>query len=159
MATDGSAPAIAVRVQEEDFSAAEVESALVRSGSGVGATVAFTGWVRNVNEDSSVTGLFLEHYPGMTERTLEQIAQQAADRWDLRAIDVVHRVGPLRVGDRIVCVGVAAAHRQAAFAAAEFIMDYLKTRAPFWKKETRSDGEQWLDARDSDQVAAKRWEP
>ena len=158
MAVDG-APRIAVRVQTEDFSAAEIESALVRSGPGVGATVAFTGWVRDANEDSSVTGLFLEHYPGMTERTLEQIAQQAAERWHLCAVEVVHRVGALRTGERIVCVGVAAAHRREAFAAGEFIMDYLKTRAPFWKKETRADGEYWLEARDSDRDAAKRWAP
>lgn len=152
-------PLIEVRVQREDFCAAQEERALAAAGDGVGATVAFTGWVRNRNEGTGVSSLFLEHYPGMTERTITQIAEQAALRWGLLAVTVVHRVGQLQVGERIVYVGVAGAHRGGAFAAAEFVMDYLKTQAPFWKKETTDAGERWLDARDTDQSAAQRWSP
>jgi molybdopterin synthase catalytic subunit len=145
------------RAERNCFCAAEEERVLQAAGHGIGATVAFTGWVRDINENAAVSSLFLEHYPGMTERTIEQIARDAAVRWELLAVTVIHRVGLLRAGEHIVYVGVAGAHRGAAFAAGEFIMDFLKTRAPFWKKETTADGERWLDARESDRSASERW--
>ena len=151
-------PLIDIRVQRDDFCAAEEERALQQAADhSIGATVAFTGWVRDSNEQGSVTGLFLEHYPGMTERSIEQIVRQAATQWPLLAVTVIHRIGQLRCGEHIVYVGVAGAHRAGAFAACEYIMDFLKTRAPFWKKEATTEGERWLDARDSDREAAGRW--
>ena len=113
--------------------------------------------MRDLNLGDQVGGLFLEHYPGMTEKALQDIVDEAQQRWMIQAVRLTHRIGQLYPGDRIVFVGVASAHRQEAFAACEFIMDYLKTRAPFWKKETTPDGDRWVDARESDQEAAKRW--
>lgn len=123
-----------------------------------GAVVTFTGKVRNHNLGDSVAALTLEHYPGMTERALQTITDEARDRWPLQRINVIHRVGELFPGDEIVFVGVSSAHRSSAFAAAEFIMDYLKTRVPFWKREATAQGERWVDARDSDKQAAQRWD-
>lgn len=122
-----------------------------------GAVVTFTGKVRNHNLGDNVSALTLEHYPGMTEKTLAEIIQQARDRWPLQRVRVIHRIGELFPGDEIVFVGVTSAHRSSAFAAAEFIMDYLKTRAPFWKREATQQGSRWVEARDHDQQAAERW--
>ncbi|QTF08927.1 molybdopterin synthase catalytic subunit MoaE [Brenneria izadpanahii] len=122
-----------------------------------GAVVTFTGKVRNHNLDRSVSALTLEHYPGMTEKALAEIIELARGRWTLPRVSVIHRIGELYPGDDIVFVGVSAAHRSAAFEAAQFIMDYLKTRAPFWKREATPDGERWVESRDSDRQAARRW--
>ncbi|MEM6159940.1 molybdopterin synthase catalytic subunit MoaE [Erwinia sp. P6884] len=123
-----------------------------------GAVVTFTGKVRNHNLGENVSALTLEHYPGMTEKALEEIVAEARTRWPLQRVTVIHRIGELFPGDEIVMVGVSGAHRGSAFAAAEFIMDYLKTRAPFWKREATPEGEHWVEARDSDRDAATRWE-
>ncbi|MGC0781620.1 molybdopterin synthase catalytic subunit MoaE [Pantoea agglomerans] len=123
-----------------------------------GAVVTFTGKVRNHNLGNDVAALTLEHYPGMTEKALQEIVDAARERWPLQRVTVIHRVGELFPGDEIVLVGVTSAHRGSAFSAAEFIMDYLKTRAPFWKREATKQGERWVDARDSDHQAAQRWE-
>ena len=125
----------------------------------MGAVASFIGLVRDSNDGHAIDGMTLEHYPGMTEAELARVEAEAGNRWPLQASLIVHRVGALNPGDNIVLVVTASAHRQAAFAAAEFLMDYLKTRAPFWKKETRADGaERWVEARDSDESAAGRWE-
>ncbi len=151
-------PDLVVSIQEEDFSAADLESDLLRAGGpATGACVAFTGYVRGANTGDAVSAMELEHYPGMTEKSIAAIAGEAFGRWPLGAVRVIHRVGRLLPGERIVYVGVAAAHRREAFAACEFIMDYLKTRAPFWKKETTDRGERWVEARSSDTSAAERW--
>ncbi|MBB1227022.1 MULTISPECIES: molybdopterin synthase catalytic subunit MoaE [Pantoea] len=123
-----------------------------------GAVVTFTGKVRNHNLGNDVAALTLEHYPGMTEKALQEIVDAARERWPLQRVTVIHRVGELFPGDEIVLVGVTSAHRGSAFSAAEFIMDYLKTRAPFWKREATEQGDRWVDARDSDHQAAQRWE-
>jgi len=123
-----------------------------------GAVVTFTGKVRSHNQGADVSALALEHYPGMTERALADIVNLARRRWPLQRVTVFHRVGELQTGEQIVLVGVGAAHRGAAFNAAEFIMDYLKTRAPFWKREVTAQGNRWVDARDSDTQAARRWD-
>ncbi|WP_036774377.1 molybdopterin synthase catalytic subunit MoaE [Photorhabdus australis] len=122
-----------------------------------GAIVTFTGKVRNHNLGDRVSELRLEHYPGMTEKVLRSIVVEARNRWPLQRISIIHRVGTLYPGDEIVFVGVTGAHRSMAFDAAEFIMDYLKTKAPFWKKEFLPDGERWVESRESDQEAARRW--
>jgi molybdopterin synthase catalytic subunit len=146
-----------VRVQTEDFDAGR-EIARMRAGDrSIGAIAAFIGTVRDVNDDAAVTGLTLEHYPGMTEAALEDIVAEAKRRFDIRDALVIHRVGPLSPGDQIVLVVVTGGHRGAAFDACEFAMDYLKTRAPFWKKERGEGGERWVDARTSDDEAAARW--
>lgn len=146
-----------VRVQTEDFDAG-VEIARLRSRDpSVGAIAAFIGTVRNVNDDASVSSLTLEHYPGMTEAALEAIVDEAKRRFDIRDAVVVHRVGALAPGDQIVLVIVTSAHRGMAFDACQFTMDLLKTRAPFWKKERLPDGERWVEARASDDEAARRW--
>ena len=123
-----------------------------------GAVVTFTGKVRNHNLGDDVAALTLEHYPGMTEKALQEITDEARQRWPLQRVSVIHRIGELFPGDEIVFVGVTSAHRSSAFAAAEFIMDYLKTRAPFWKRETTGQGDRWVDARSSDHEAAQRWD-
>jgi len=123
-----------------------------------GAVVTFTGKVRNHNLGDDVAALTLEHYPGMTEKALQEIVDAARERWPLQRVAVIHRVGELFPGDEIVLVGVTSVHRGSAFSAAEFIMDYLKTRAPFWKREATEQGDRWVDARDSDHQAAQRWE-
>ena len=146
-----------VRVQTGDFDIGE-EIARLRVGDrGVGAIASFIGTVRDVNDATTITGLTLEHYPGMTEAALDEIVAEARQRFDIRDALVVHRVGALVPGDQIVLVVVTGAHRGAAFDACEFVMDWLKTRAPFWKKERLPDGERWVEARASDDAAAERW--
>ncbi|MDU6685152.1 MAG: molybdopterin synthase catalytic subunit MoaE [Enterobacteriaceae bacterium] len=122
-----------------------------------GAVVTFTGKVRNHNLGDNVSALTLEHYPGMTEKTLAGIVEEARERWPLGNVTVIHRVGELWPGDEIVFVGVTSAHRSSAFDAGQFIMDFLKTRAPFWKREATTQGDRWVEARDSDKQAAQRW--
>ena len=122
-----------------------------------GAVVTFTGKVRNHNLGDSVKALTLEHYPGMTEKALAEIVDEARNRWPLGRVTVIHRIGELWPGDEIVFVGVTSAHRSSAFEAGQFIMDYLKTRAPFWKREATPEGDRWVEARESDRQAAKRW--
>ena len=146
-----------VRVQPEDFDAGRELEALTRGRTDVGAVASFIGLVRDANDGSAIASMTLEHYPGMTEKALEEICAQARARWDILETLVIHRVGPLAPGDRIVLVGVSSAHRGEAFQACEFIMDYLKTRAPFWKKEATPQGERWVEARESDAAAAQRW--
>ena len=146
-----------VKVQTEDFDVGAEVLALRRDNPRVGAVACFVGLVRDVNEGGAVSGMTLEHYPGMTERALVDIVGQARARWDVLDATVIHRVGPLRPTDQIVLVAVASAHRGEAFAACAFIMDYLKTRAPFWKKEQTPEGGRWVDARESDDRAAERW--
>ena len=147
-----------IRVQHEDFDTGREVEALTRGRKDVGAVASFTGLVRDDNDGSPVRSMTLEHYPGMTEKALEAICDEAAGRWNVLDAVVIHRVGPLQPGDRIVLVAVASAHRGDAFAACEFIMDFLKTRAPFWKKEDTPDGPRWVEARASDDDAARRWE-
>jgi molybdopterin synthase catalytic subunit len=146
-----------VRVQNEDFDVG-AEVARIRAGNpAIGAVASFIGLVRDVNEGDQVAEMTLEHYPGMTERALEGIVQQARERWNVFDVNVIHRIGRLRPLDQIVLVVVSSAHRGEAFAACEFVMDYLKTRAPFWKKEATPDGQRWVEARESDDDAARRW--
>ena len=147
----------AVRVQEADFDTGKELEALMRGRRDVGAVASFVGIVREASDGARVSGMTLEHYPGMTEKALESICAEARARWDLTDTLVIHRVGPLRPGDRIVLVGVASAHRGDAFAACEFIIDYLKTRAPFWKREDTPEGSRWVEARSSDDTAAEKW--
>jgi len=149
---------VPVRVQREDFDLGAEVAALRAGNAKVGAVAAFIGLVRDLNDGSGVSTLTLEHYPGMTEAALEEICAQARARWDLLNLLVIHRVGELAPLDQIVLVAVSAAHRGEAFAACEFVMDYLKTRAPFWKKERTPQGERWVDARSSDDEAAARWD-
>ena len=146
-----------VRVQAEDFDTGRELEALTRGRADVGALASFVGLVRDANDGSPIAGMTLEHYPGMTEKALEEICREAHARWDLLETLVIHRVGPLVPGDRIVLVGVSSAHRGEAFAACEFIMDYLKTRAPFWKRKETPEGPRWVEARASDDDAAGRW--
>jgi len=146
-----------VRVQSEDFDTGAELEALTRRRADVGAVASFVGLVRDANDGHAIRGMTLEHYPGMTEKALEDICRQAHARWDLIDSVVIHRVGALKPGDRIVLVGVSSAHRGEAFAACEFIMDYLKTRAPFWKREETPQGMRWVEARDSDEASAQRW--
>jgi len=146
-----------VRVQEADFDLGRELDALTGGRTDVGALASFVGLVRDANDGRGVSAMTLEHYPGMTEKALGEICREASSRWDLLETLVIHRVGALKPGDRIVLVGVTSAHRADAFAACEFIMDYLKTRAPFWKKESTGEGERWVEARSSDDAAAQRW--
>jgi molybdopterin synthase catalytic subunit len=146
-----------VRVQEADFDTGRELDAMTSGRKDVGALASFTGLVRDANDGSAVSAMTLEHYPGMTEKALADICTQAHERWDLIDTLVIHRVGTLRPGDRIVLVGVTSAHRGDAFAACEFIMDYLKTRAPFWKREDTPGGARWVEARASDDTAAAKW--
>jgi molybdopterin synthase catalytic subunit len=146
-----------VRVQAADFDIG-AEIAQLREGDrSVGAIASFIGTVRDVNDASTITGLTLEHYPGMTEAALEEIVAEARRRFDILDALVIHRIGALAPGDQIVLVAVTSAHRGTAFEACEFVMDWLKTRAPFWKKERLPDGERWVEARASDDEAAQRW--
>jgi molybdopterin synthase catalytic subunit len=146
-----------VRVQTADFDVAREIAALRGGDPRIGAVASFVGIVRDVNDDASVSTLTLEHYPGMTEKSLEAIVAEARARFDIYDALVVHRVGELRPTDQIVLVVVTGAHREAAFDACRFLMDYLKTRAPFWKKERTPTGERWVEARASDDEAAARW--
>lgn len=148
---------MAVRVQTEDFDLS-TEMAQLRAGfPKVGAVVSFVGTVRDLNDGEQVAEMELEHYPGMTEQALQDIIVQAKARWELFDALVIHRVGPLKPLDQIVLVAVTSAHRGEAFAACEFIIDYLKTRAPFWKKEQTPQGARWVDARTSDDDAMQKW--
>jgi molybdopterin synthase catalytic subunit len=148
---------VEVRVQQEDFDLG-AEVARLRAGDPrIGAVVSFVGTVRDLNDGAKVAELELEHYPGMTERALQDIVEQARSRWPLYGALVVHRVGPMQPMEQIVLVACSAAHRGEAFAACEFIMDYLKTEAPFWKKEQTPDGARWVDARVSDDTAKAKW--
>ncbi len=147
-----------VRVQEADFDLGAELAALRAGDARVGALASFLGLVRDINDGSSVSEMTLEHYPGMTEKALEAIVAEAKGRWDLYDVLVIHRVGPLKPCDQIVLVGVTSAHRGEAFAACEFVMDYLKTRAPFWKREATPEGAHWVDARETDDSAAARWQ-
>ena len=146
-----------VAVQTEDFSLAAECAALTRGRRDVGAVASFVGLVRDSNDGAGVARMTLEHYPGMTEKSLAGIVEEARGRWEVLDATVIHRIGELQPGDNIVLVLVASAHRGDAFAACEFIMDYLKTRAPFWKKERTPAGERWVDAREADEVAAEKW--
>ncbi len=146
-----------VRVQSEDFDVGR-EIAQLRAGDpAVGAVASFVGLVRDHNEGDAVSTLYLEHYPGMTERALEDIIEQARERWTIKQALIVHRIGELKPSEQIVLVAVSSEHRGEAFAACEFIMDYLKTRAQFWKKEHTPTGSRWVEARASDTEAAQRW--
>jgi molybdopterin synthase catalytic subunit len=147
-----------VRVQTDDFDFTAEISVLRATSAGIGAVVSFLGTVRDWSENSEVSRMELEHYPGMTEKSLEDIVSRAKARWQIADALVIHRVGPLEPRDQIVLVAVASAHRAEAFAACEFIVDYLKTEAPFWKKETTPEGERWVDARISDDKALQKWE-
>ena len=147
-----------VRVQEADFDLGAELLALTAADARVGALASFLGLVRDMNDGASVSEMTLEHYPGMTEKALEEIVAEARGRWDIYDALVIHRVGPLKPCDQIVLVAVTSAHRGEAFAACEFIMDYLKNRAPFWKREATPEGGRCVDARDADDSAAARWQ-
>ena len=146
-----------VAVQTETFDLNAEVAALYLNNPKVGAVVSFLGLVRDINEGQGVSTLSLEHYPGMTEKSLEKIVAESSQRWEVLDATVIHRIGTLQPTEPIVLVAVASGHRGDAFAACEFIMDFLKTRAPFWKKEATPAGEHWVDARESDDRAALRW--
>ena len=146
-----------VRVQTGDFDVNAEIDALRLGKPNIGAVTAFVGLVRDLNEGDAVSTMALEHYPGMTEKSIQAIVDQAINRWGIADATVIHRVGELKPADRIVLVVVAGAHRGETFAACEFIMDYLKTRAPFWKKEQTPQGPRWVEARETDEEAAGRW--
>lgn len=148
---------MSVQVQQAVFQPGQQLEALHAANVGVGAVVGFVGYVRDFNDGRDVAGMFLEHYPGMTEKALAKIVELARTRWPLLNVHVLHRIGALEPGEPIVFVGVASAHRQAAFQACDFIMDYLKTQAPFWKKETTGEGPRWVEDKQSDHDAAGRW--
>ncbi|MRW93216.1 molybdopterin synthase catalytic subunit MoaE [Duganella sp. FT80W] len=146
-----------VRIQTEDFDLSTEVAQLRADHPKVGGVVTFVGTVRDLNEGATVSEMELEHYPGMTEQSISNIVDQAKQRWPLFSALVIHRVGPLKPKDQIVLVAVTSAHRGEAFAACEFIIDYLKTEAPFWKKEQTPDGARWVDARVSDDAALNKW--
>ena len=146
-----------IRVQREDFDVAAEIASIVGSDHGIGAVVTFIGLVRDISGGESISDMTLEHYPGMTEKMLERIESEAMLRWPLSASLIVHRYGHLEPGDAIVLVITASPHREAAFEASEFLVDWLKTKAPFWKRETTPTGAKWVAARDSDDAAAARW--
>lgn len=149
---------MSVRVEAQDFDTGAEIAALTRGRTDIGAVVTFTGVVRGSAGGRALTSMTLEHYPGMTEAELERVEAEAQARWPLQASLIIHRIGELSPGAQIVLVVTASPHRQAAFEAAEFLMDYLKTRAPFWKKEAYADGEaHWVDARETDDAATRRW--
>jgi len=147
-----------VRVQTEDFDAGFEIDQLRRARRDVGAVVSFIGQVRDINEGDEVSQLTLEHYPGMTEKSLDAIISQAKTRWNIMDVLIIHRVGTLQPCDQIVLVAVSGGHRGEAFAACAFVMDYLKTEAPFWKKELTQSGERWVEAKTSDDEARERWD-
>ena len=146
-----------VSIQAQDFDVAAEIAALRGADPGVGAVCSFMGTVRDRNDGASVQAMELEHYPGMTEKAIEAMIDEALRRFDIRGVRVIHRVGPLQVQDQIVLVAVTSAHRGESFRACEFLMDYLKTQAPFWKKESTPEGERWVDARVADDAALARW--
>lgn len=150
-----------IRVQLEDFDLGAEVKAIARNpenGAKIGAVASFIGLVRDINDGAQVGAMTLEHYPGMTEKALEKILAEARSRWNVLDCTILHRIGELRPGDQIVLVVVASGHRGDAFAACEFLMDYLKTRAPFWKKEQTREGARWVEAREADDKAAERWQ-
>jgi molybdopterin synthase catalytic subunit len=156
-----------ISVQPQAFDLATEYAALRERAGDAGAIVTFTGLVREIynpkvqdqaTEESPIQSLFLEHYPGMTEKCLQDILEQAAKKWPLLAVRIIHRIGKLKPGEEIVFVGAASAHRHAAFDAAQFMMDYLKSNAPFWKKQSTAAGTHWVDSRESDADAIKRWQ-
>jgi molybdopterin synthase catalytic subunit len=149
---------VTVRVQTEDFDLSREIGMLRKGNAGVGAVASFVGIVRDLNDAANVSTLTLEHYPGMTEKALQAIVDDAKQRWDLYDVLIIHRVGELKPADQIVLVAVSSVHRGEAFAACQFVMDYLKTRAPFWKKERSPQGDRWVEARASDDDAAARWQ-
>ncbi|WP_281915374.1 molybdopterin synthase catalytic subunit MoaE [Caldimonas thermodepolymerans] len=146
-----------VSIQAEDFDLSTEVARLRQGDAGVGAVATFVGTVRDVSDGQGVQRMELEHYPGMTEKSIEAMIDEAQRRFRIRGVRVIHRVGPLLPGDQIVLVAVTSAHRGDAFQACEFLMDYLKTQAPFWKKEHTPDGARWVDARSSDDAALARW--
>jgi molybdopterin synthase catalytic subunit len=146
-----------IRVQEQPFDLYAEQQSLWEGHPEVGALVSFVGLMRDLNEGERVSRMTLEHYPGMTEKALRGIAEEAAGRWEVASVRILHRVGTLQPQDPIVLVAVTAPHRGNAFRACEFLIDYLKTRAPFWKKELTAKGERWVEARASDEAAADRW--
>jgi molybdopterin synthase catalytic subunit len=148
---------VTVRVQTGDFDVGAEMAAMRHGNPKIGAIASFVGVVRDLNEGADVAEMTLEHYPGMTEKALDKIVREARERWDIYDALVVHRVGALKPTEQIVLVVVASAHRGEAFQACEFLMDYLKTRAPFWKKEKTTQGGRWVDARTADDAAADRW--
>jgi len=145
-----------ISVQQEDFDLGAEVKAIARNAK-IGAVASFIGLVRDINDGAKVGAMTLEHYPGMTEKALEKILAEATTRWDILDCTIIHRFGELKPTDQIVLVVVASGHRGDAFAACEFLMDYLKTRAPFWKKEQTPEGGRWVESRDSDDKAAERW--
>lgn len=146
-----------IRVQSEDFDPGAELDRLTSGKTAIGGVCSFIGLVRDFADGDDVTAMTLEHYPGMTERQLDAIAREARERWPLDATLIIHRVGRLEPGERIVMVATASAHREAAFEACHFLIDWLKTKAPFWKKEESSDGARWVEAKDSDDAAAEKW--
>ncbi|EAT11116.1 molybdopterin synthase catalytic subunit MoaE [Bermanella marisrubri] len=146
-----------IAVQEADFDIAQEYQAMRQDNPNDGAIVFFTGLVRDFNQGKNVTGLFLEHYPGMTEKSLENIVEQAKQRWPINRVSLIHRIGQLHISDQIVFVSASSPHREAAFDACRFIMDYLKHEAPFWKKETTQEGDRWVKANQKDKDALKKW--
>jgi len=147
-----------IKVQEADFNIQDEYDAMRSDNQDDGAIVFFTGLVRDFNQGNDVTGLFLEHYPAMTEKALGKIVEEAKERWPINRVRLIHRVGQLYLSDQIVFVAVSSKHREAAFDACRFIMDYLKNRAPFWKKETTTQGDVWVEALEKDQTAMEKWE-
>jgi molybdopterin synthase catalytic subunit len=149
---------IQVRVHEADFDVGAEISELRKAEQNIGAVVSFVGQVRDMNEGDSISQMTLEHYPGMTEKALEAIAAQAKQRWDIVDVLIIHRIGELKPKDQIVLVAISSAHRGEAFKACEFVMDFLKTEAPFWKKEVMTSGEsRWVEAKHTDDDAKERW--
>jgi molybdopterin synthase catalytic subunit len=146
-----------ISVQTKDFDFAYEYQKLRDSSHSDGALVTFVGLVRDMNLQKSVSGLFLEHYPAMTKKVLNNIVEKARSKWPLGSVSIIHRVGQLKISDQIVFVGVTSQHRQSAYHANEFIMDYLKTQAPFWKKETTIEGDRWIEAKASDMDKSKGW--
>ncbi|MBW4935460.1 molybdenum cofactor biosynthesis protein MoaE [Marinobacter sp. F4206] len=147
-----------ISIQTEDFDPVVEYAVLRESGAGTGAIATFTGLVRDSGDMKGVTGLYLEHYPGMTEQVIGALMEEASTRWNVRKSRVIHRVGRLALQDQIVFVGVCSAHREDAFAACQFLMDALKTSAPFWKKEITDSGEHWVEQKEADVARSKAWE-
>ncbi len=147
-----------IEVNETDFSIQALVDALKCDNTSIGAICSFVGYVRDFGDEKNVQGVYLEHYPGMTETALDGIASEAAEKWSLSGIAIYHRVGHLQLSDQIVLVVCASAHRKAAFAACEYVMDYLKVSAPFWKKEITGAGEYWVEAKQSDENEVKKWQ-
>ncbi|WP_020410507.1 molybdenum cofactor biosynthesis protein MoaE [Hahella ganghwensis] len=149
---------IHIEISQRDFDLGTEVKRLVGDDNGIGASCSFVGYVRDFSERPEVVGLELEHYPGMTEKSLQKIAEEACDRWEIEGITVIHRIGRMMLGEQIVLVVTTSAHRAEAFAACEFVMDYLKVDAPFWKKELTNDGDHWVEARDKDSERAEKWQ-